>query len=198
MSNEPMHGDRGWHVVEVDGVLRLASTFARDVIWPLSEPLVSECRCDHYEGLTGYLSLHDKTHSCGIVALKHGIRTVEGIIKGEVALWGKVLEFQKGFRAEFAYPTMLYSNRSHCLHCATSAYDLGIDGYNLKHIPLAESIEVMIRPLADEMMGAVCKDHMYSFDSRCYFLDMDFVLKSLARVYNIPIVDFPEGEKFDE
>ncbi len=50
--------------------------------------------------------------SCGIYATKNcqysqQIIRVEGFVRGEVYLWGKVVEHDLGYRAQFAYPKSL-------------------------------------------------------------------------------------------
>ena len=60
--------------------------------------------------------LHDAPHDpcrCGIYASKLetqavAMRNLETHVLGRVALWGKVIEYDKGYRAEFAYPLELW------------------------------------------------------------------------------------------
>lgn len=79
--------------------------------WQPGKPLQAGCR-DHAPGHS-----HDAPEfdcSCGIYAAKtldHLRRTQFwhfGTVRGEVGLWGSVVQHEAGYRAEFAYPKTLH------------------------------------------------------------------------------------------
>ncbi len=89
-------GHRGWHIVLTKEGLRLLSSHT---IWTPYEKLVAEC-LNH-----GNHTIPDKNCMCGIYAMKLN-RSIphEGPIRGRIKLWGRFLEAEIGYRAEFAYP----------------------------------------------------------------------------------------------
>jgi hypothetical protein len=52
--------------------------------------------------------------TCGIWAVpnENGTDHLDGEVVGEVYLWGRVLEFERGYRAQYAYPKHLYVSRA--------------------------------------------------------------------------------------
>jgi hypothetical protein len=88
-------------------------------LWVPRQPLSAVCRADRSGSIAG---LSKATHvgelpcftcSCGIYAAK----TVEHLhhcgygkvaVRGEVNLWGRVVEHARGWRAQFAYPRSLF------------------------------------------------------------------------------------------
>jgi hypothetical protein len=89
-------------------------------LWIASQPLSAVCRADKSGSIAG---LSKTTHNsgesphfnctCGVYAA----RTIEHLhqcgykrfgVHGEVFLWGKVVEHERGWRAEFAYPKSLF------------------------------------------------------------------------------------------
>lgn len=111
---------RVWRVGRHEGAFALASLVKRTV-WPAGEPLSAEC--------LKALPLFDwlrrrQPHGapephceCGIYAA--GLDCVRGYLTdalpesrvrviGRVALWGSVVECERGFRASYAYPVALY------------------------------------------------------------------------------------------
>lgn len=111
---------RVWRVVRHEGAFALASVVKRTV-WPAGDPFAAEC--------LKTLPLFDwlrrrRPHTapephceCGIYAA--GLDCVRGYLTdalpdararviGRVALWGSVVECERGFRASFAYPLALY------------------------------------------------------------------------------------------
>jgi hypothetical protein len=85
-------------------------------LWVPGQPLSAVCRADRSGSIAG---LSKATHNsgelpyfnctCGIYAA----RTIEHLhqcgygkfgVRGEVFLWGRVVEHERGWRAEFAYP----------------------------------------------------------------------------------------------
>lgn len=114
--SEPIEGWRGWKVVdyrEHGGVLtpRLAA-LGMSGIWPPRKRLEAFCANDGY---------HDAPHrecECGVWALRTRARAEQAAYRyggvggpvafGPVRLWGRVLECENGWRAQYAYPAKLY------------------------------------------------------------------------------------------
>jgi hypothetical protein len=111
---------RVWRVIRHGGELHLASAVMR-TIWPAREPLVAEClasrpfrdwvrrrphhpapapRCDCGIYATGF----DRTYEY----LGYSLPEAFVRIVGRVALWGTVVECERGFGASHAYPLPLY------------------------------------------------------------------------------------------
>ena len=96
-------GVRAWHILLTKEGLRLLSSHT---VWTPYEKLVAEC-------LTrGGHKIPDKNCMCGIYAMKLN-RSIphEGAIQGRIKLWGRFLEGETGYRAEFAYPEKFESFR---------------------------------------------------------------------------------------
>jgi hypothetical protein len=123
---EPILGWRLWHVRLHGGEYRLESFTRHHVSWPARGRLEASCTA-HEEGApaTG--------HECGIYAFKTrelaeellrryvGVRHCYGreheipppprgrpIALGSVSLWGRILERERGYRAQYAYPYELF------------------------------------------------------------------------------------------
>jgi hypothetical protein len=123
----PIVGYRGWVLRE--GKL---SSYAVDHFWILKKANVAQC--GGYEG-TKFWGPHNVhlgpeliPHAgdvaplaecgCGFYAFKTLPYLMEwlenresSIVLGEVYLWGKVVDCQYGYRAQYAYPKRFYSNR---------------------------------------------------------------------------------------
>lgn len=123
----PLRAWRTWFVVPrdgKDGPLRLKS-FVYTNLWEIGEPKKATCR-------TAWARMGAETHKrapvescgCGIYGLKEReavdkyYRSKDSWcstilwheiwrVRGEVALWGKIVPGELGYRAEYAYPTKL-------------------------------------------------------------------------------------------
>lgn len=119
---EPMSAWRVWRVVRSGHGYRLASVI-KTATWPPGEAL--EAVCLRSTRLASWLR-HRRTHAvpherceCGIYAawlpeirqylseLSMGWAPAPRVV-GQVALWGTVIECERGFRASRAYPSRLY------------------------------------------------------------------------------------------
>jgi hypothetical protein len=100
----------GWRVWRVDARHRLCSAL-RDEVWQPRRPLVAACGVDH--------AAPDQGCDCGIYAVRRpeqaqaylvGRNRPEAVhrVLGRVALWGRVVECEQGWRAECAYPARLW------------------------------------------------------------------------------------------
>jgi hypothetical protein len=104
--------------VRTEGFLTLASV-VKGVTWPAGEPLAAECLGPRLIPLPR-LRPHPAPGprcECGIYAtdvgrasqyLRDSIPFDLGRVLGRVALWGTVVECERGFRASHAYPVALY------------------------------------------------------------------------------------------
>lgn len=116
---QPILAWRVWRVVERDDDLRLRSlTF--EAVWPPRKRVEAVCMVQTApppEHLAPAPVEHP--HECGIYALKEPEMCTYWRRKpsserlrvwGRVALWGRVVVCQKGYRAEYAYPAGLVRN----------------------------------------------------------------------------------------
>ncbi|HZD87938.1 MAG TPA: hypothetical protein VE088_08030 [Gaiellaceae bacterium] len=111
---------RVWRVVRHDGDLALASVVKRTV-WPAGEPLAAECLkalplFDWLRRRQPHVAPEPRCE-CGIYAagldcvrsyLTDALPDARARVIGRVALWGSVVECERGFRASYAYPLALY------------------------------------------------------------------------------------------
>lgn len=115
--SEPIVAWRAWLVNSDKQALRSA-TYA--IKWPKRKPMHAHCLTAFFKvGKDLYAAnphvcpcLH---HSCGVYAvLDESAARIwvggVGAVVGRVALWGRVLRFEKGYRAEYAYPIDLLDN----------------------------------------------------------------------------------------
>lgn len=120
----PTVGWRGWLVVEVEGTLRLCSPRHWTVWLPRAE-LVALCRLGERPwwplrpSVPGHAA-PDEGCRCGIYAAPTAVRAAASVtdpprprerivhhVIGRVSLWGTVVECERGWRAERAYPASL-------------------------------------------------------------------------------------------
>ncbi len=118
---EPTVGWRAWEVVESDGVLQLSSLRYAG-IWEPGTEVAATCRRSLAYLPWGRMPIHTAPASdcvCGIygaVKVEHarpflwvaGSEAAAYRVVGRVSLWGRVVQAQFGWRAEFGYPEHLY------------------------------------------------------------------------------------------
>jgi hypothetical protein len=111
---EPFTGWRVWRVVPGAGAPALGSV-VKPTVWPRREPLVAACL--HRSLLPRFRRrTHDAPEAaceCGIYAteldrLGPYVEDVVVCVIGRVALWGTVVECERGSRASHAYPLELF------------------------------------------------------------------------------------------
>ena len=112
-SREPIIAWRAWTLTgRADATgLRLRPVAGRRLPWPPLRPAQAACKNARIHRAPDYAC------SCGL----HGTRSADALrrtknptVLGTVALWGRVIEHDLGYRAEFAYPQRL---RLVCLLC---------------------------------------------------------------------------------
>ena len=109
---DPVLGWRVWRVVRCKGQYLLASLF-NNVVWVPGEAL--DARCFAIIRVPRHTSPDLKCH-CGVYAARReaidwdliGRRALTPLVVGRVALWGPVVEAERGWRASFAYPRSLF------------------------------------------------------------------------------------------
>jgi hypothetical protein len=122
---EPILGWRGWFVVETAGSARLYSPLYRTVWLPCTETVAlchrepppamwaprclpaqhaaprEECRC-------GIHASRSVAAAAKFVRGRGAFREADAAVVGQVLLWGRVVECERGWRGSFAYPARLY------------------------------------------------------------------------------------------
>lgn len=114
--------------------------------WPFRQALVAQCtepsegvpHDNHFYGSTSYV--------CGVHGKMEPMPDV-GIV-GTVALWGKVIEHETGYRAEFAYPIAITAVR-----CWSCHQQVGADA-----VWLNQSISCSLGCAAMENLGYTARD----------------------------------------
>ncbi len=95
---------RAWAIVELDGALRLSS-LTRPERWDPRTPVTAICRHPTHLRPRRFCT-------CGVYAVPRpellaGLGPIAGGVIGQVSLWGRVVEHERGLRAEAAYPARL-------------------------------------------------------------------------------------------
>jgi hypothetical protein len=151
---EPIEAWRAWRVVAHAGGFALASV-VKPTVWPAGEPLVAECL--RGAPLGTWLRrrrrpappVPDPPCECGIYAA--GLDVVGSYLNealppaavaraiGRVALWGTVIECERGYRASHAYPRLVYLPVDSYLHGRYSWDEViaGLGVYGVRVEPLA-------------------------------------------------------------
>jgi len=124
-STEPILGWRAWRVHRTEAGVRLAPTTPRSD-WPTHEAIHATCSGAHtrlYMVFNPELQAQHRSPepwcTCGIHAMKEPRRLAHGANRagaiGRIAMWGRVVEHSKGWRAEFAYPSRVRLICAWCL-----------------------------------------------------------------------------------
>jgi hypothetical protein len=133
---DPRVGWRVWNVVEADGALRLTSLVYR-TIWHPGREVTARCRRPLAALPWSRMPLHGPPNfdcCCGIYAVRTAEQAVPYLrvgvenelgssmrVIGRVALWGRIVESDQGWRASFGYPEHLFvfadGSRSRRLRC---------------------------------------------------------------------------------
>lgn len=117
---EPLVGWRMWdvlHTTKEEGWRLKAISHTH--IWEPYVPMRGTCNNKPPEEITDHVC-PSWEHRCGVHAVKevfqvkkwgsptNGPRAVHVRVLGELDMWGRVLEYEEGFRAEWGYPRKLY------------------------------------------------------------------------------------------
>jgi hypothetical protein len=122
---EPVLGWRAWRLQRIDDELRIVPTTPRSA-WQPRVAIHATCSGAHTREYMVYNPELAKFHrspepgcTCGVHAIKDPARLARSgrtaAVVGRVAMWGRVIEHTKGYRAEFAYPSRLRLVCSWCL-----------------------------------------------------------------------------------
>lgn len=108
--SETVDAWRAWAVVELNGELRLSS-LTRPERWDPLTPVTAFCRHPTHLRPRRFCT-------CGVYAVPRpellaGLGSIAGGAIGQVSLWGRIVEHERGLRAQAAYPARL------ALVCAT-------------------------------------------------------------------------------
>lgn len=115
-SRTPLVGWRMWRLmVPGDGSIRIRSLHsAKATSWEPMQPQRGTCDNLDPSEITDH-SCPSWEHRCGVHAVKEvaqlrkwGIKIGLDRVAGEVEMWGRVLEYEEGYRAEWAYPIRLW------------------------------------------------------------------------------------------
>ena len=161
---EPFEAWRAWQVVRRDGEYSLRSV-VQPTLWPAGQALVAECLAGR--GLFPFLRRRRRRHDapdaecrCGIYAAPlerigqyvadAPCRGVARVL-GRVALWGTVVECERGCRGSHAYPTKIYVpvDAGEPWRIGWDEVALGLCRYGVPVEPLAARAADATRYLAD-------------------------------------------------
>lgn len=161
---------RGWAVVEVDGELRLSS-LTRPERWIPRAPVTAFCRHPTHLRPRRFCT-------CGVYAVPRpellaGLGQIAGGVVGQVSVWGRVVEHERGLRAQAAYPARL---RLVCATCLTEG--AGSDASVVETVERDRGIAVL-RPVC---RGHVSKSHEPLRDAR----DVEAALCQIYAVERLP------------
>jgi hypothetical protein len=122
-------GWRVWYLTRVDGVLTLTSR-VNNAQWPPRAAMQAGCTLEEHEGAIPRLE-----GSCGLYASSSPTTLVaarqfggQPSVVGTVAMWGRVVEHERGARAQFAYPSRLRLVCGICLAKGRGARDPRVVG----------------------------------------------------------------------
>jgi hypothetical protein len=136
---EPIEAWRVWRVLWKDGQYALGSV-VKPTLWPVRRALRADCL--HFPSLVAWLrrrprhAAPDPGCECGIYATgldqlaQYMIEVFAGPgagrVLGRVALWGTVVECERGYRASAAYPAEIFVPRDAAGASGRSADELAL------------------------------------------------------------------------
>jgi hypothetical protein len=97
-----------WRAWKLKGTGLLWSTAMTDKFWPIGTPIRAQCSSGWHERYAP--DIPKSCCQCGWYALRSKPEHARDVnnntyhVIGQVALWGKVIAHEKGYRAEYAYP----------------------------------------------------------------------------------------------
>lgn len=125
----PIEAWRVWRVVAHDGAYVLGSLI-KPRLWPPRKPLLAECLRERAL-LVEWLRRRQRHAApamrceCGVYAAgslpqlrqylnESSLQPAVGRVLGQVALWGRVVECERGYRASHAYPQRIFVPSDAC------------------------------------------------------------------------------------
>jgi len=113
---EILYSYRGWHVDSITKLLKPISLTAITASWTPLKALKANCSMRYPRGgFTHHYNTSPQWYcECGyyssksISDLNEAYNITHFNVIGKIANWGKIIECEKGFRTEFAYPQVLY------------------------------------------------------------------------------------------
>ncbi len=124
LSIEPVLGWRVWRLYESDANVSLGSMTRQD-LWPPGEPFRARCSLASHAG-----RVPSESCGCGIYAAstpealaRAAVLSGSVGVVGAIAMWGTVIEHDRGARAQLAYPARLRLVCSVCLGEGRGAVD---------------------------------------------------------------------------
>jgi hypothetical protein len=172
---EPIEAWRAWRVVAGEDGYRLGSV-VRATLWPPGEALVAECL--RTSALIAWFRRKRRTPppvpdagcECGIYASglpivgqylnQPAVNGPDGKVArvlGQVSLWGRVIECERGFRASHAYPLRIYVPLDSCRHMDHRWEELvaGLDVYQVPVELLPARCSDAIRMLEQKQLASL-------------------------------------------
>src|SRR4051812_13449700 len=134
---EPIRAWRVWRA-SIDGVAGQATLHSladRWTPWRPGETLEARCPSGAHLAPSAECTCGVYAHKTRKAAIKHA-RMVSGAILGEVELWGKVVEHEHGYRAQYARPRALwvphFPDDAPCISHALGRYRLPVGIYHAR------------------------------------------------------------------
>ena len=173
-------GYRYWWLRYINERFELVSIFNGEA-WPYLKPLEAKCSKNPNHSNTSILPL--KYCCCGIYAYKNYNRCVSGL-SGSVKLWGRIVEHEDGYRAQYAYPSFINPQFS-CIGCGSKLGDIS----HLKFYRSFNSDPSKSGILYCNGCECIVKSLLPDI-SRATILKFRIVdiLNELSKLYNIPIL----------
>jgi hypothetical protein len=127
---EPLVGWRAWGSVSPEGYLK---ALTRSFYWVPGKAV--QVRCD----LCGGPAKPTMTNHAGLHAFKTVKQLLDdhahvGTIIGQVYLWGTVVECERGYRAEYAYPKALIANNKWQEELLSTAWKIPVEVANITQL----------------------------------------------------------------
>lgn len=143
---EPIEAWRLWCLAETPAGVRLASLF-HEAEWPPRQALRAKCLARRMRLLRRRKPAlrhraPDRGCSCGVYGARQAVTLLDHLdthpgryVAGRVLLWGFVVECERGWRGELAYPAHLYiatDERTEEIATALQVYGVPVEARNGK------------------------------------------------------------------